>query len=783
MAQPQDLSSILSGIPDDPGQTTTTPGVDLSSIPDAPLWQKAYDVMFNAPALVTEPATKFAESMSQPSADTSVLGAQLQGFLGGAVEGASKLLSPANILTAGRGGVLRNIAGRILGGAEVTHGAHEVLSGNPIEGLGDIAFGALDIGTSSPKIKLPETTPTPREPAKLIMKDDSIVAKPEEPTIIEAKPKYSNAMFEAEKKRFYELVDKGTSGTLTGPELEEAKILNRRLRDANFEPPELPVTPTASVTPKFGQKSGKSTDELIASITGKTPEPVVRPSQPLSPESISQLQALPVGSRIAIDKEPDPESLAQARQLGWVPDGILAGGKRFRYKRVSTPEQAAATAVEVEKKLEPIIIRMKDIKPEEAGVLREAWNLSRGLMAVDLPFITSAGLRQGLPLVGTTNWFKAWGPSFKAYGSKAAYNAHYHMMLQDPLMKRPIGPTGKTVKGQPVHRELPSIMERAGVKLTNIEHLTSREESIRSQLAEKMPFGYGKLVAASNRAYEAFINDLRLSTFRNLHDAMPDKNDDTALRALGDFVNTATGRGPLTVKLPGGKELSAEKYASELSEVLFAPKLIAARVQMMNPMNYVQANPQARKEYWMAGLRTAAAWTTFAGIGASLLDGEVSLDPKSADFGKVRVGDMRLDPAGGFQQYLVLASRLATNEFTSSNAPVSQQRPREMGRSFTDPTRGRVLQDFVANKLHPSLRYFYDAAFSSRYRPFPMMDRAIEMAIPMATRDLIEISQESPELLPMIAPLVSGGMGAQFYERGRNQPFIVPPEMDITLGR
>lgn len=724
MAQPQDLDSILSGIPDDPGQATTTTGVDLSSIPDAPLWQKAYDVMFNAPALVTEPATKFAESMSQPSADTSVLGAQLQGFLGGAVEGASKLLSPANILTAGRGGVLRNIAGRILGGAEVAHGAHEVLSGNPIEGLGDIAFGALDIGTSSPRI----TTTKPKVEAPIAKQVET--PKPIEPVV------------------------------------------------------ETPVTaPVKTVNPKFGQKSGKSTDELIASITGKSPEPVVRPNQPLSPESISQLQTLPVGSRITINKEPDVESLAQARKLGWAPDGILAGGKRFRYKRVATPEQAAATAVEVEKKLEPIIIRMKDIKPEEAGVLREAWNLSRGLMAVDLPFITSAGLRQGLPLVGTTNWFKAWGPSFKAYGSKAAYNAHYHMMLQDPLMKRPIGPTGKTVKGQPVHRELPSIMERAGVKLTNIEHLTSREESIRSQLAEKMPFGYGKLVAASNRAYEAFINDLRLSTFRNLHDAMPDKNDDTALRALGDFVNTATGRGPLTVKLPGGKELSAEKYASELSEVLFAPKLIAARVQMMNPMNYVQANPQARKEYWMAGLRTAAAWTTFAGIGSALLDGEVSLDPRSADFGKVRVGDMRLDPAGGFQQYLVLASRLATNEFTSSNAPVSQQRPREMGRSFTDPTRGRVLQDFVANKLHPSLRYFYDAAFSSRYRPFPMMDRAIEMAIPMATRDLIEISQESPELLPVIAPLVSGGMGAQFYERGRNQPFIVPPEMDITLGR
>jgi hypothetical protein len=435
---------------------------------------------------------------------------------------------------------------------------------------------------------------------------------------------------------------------------------------------------------------------------------------------------------------------------------------------------------------EPLLRKIVDKEPEKAGPIREAWNLSRGLMAVDLPFITSAGFRQALPLIGTKNWAKAWIPSVQSYGSTKAFEAHRAMLNADPLVQRKIVPVmnqeGKQQiqAGRPVYKETPSITEQAGLRFTDLKNLSSREESIRSTLAEKIP-GWGKVVKASNRAYTAYLNDLRLGAFRNMYEAMPDKNNMVALKQLGDAVNTFTGAGPLRTTLPGGKEISAERYVSGLSEVLFAPRLIASRMQMLNPANYTMTQPQVRKEYLKSALRTAGAWTSVAGLASMSGMGEVTLDPRSADFGKVRIGNTRLDPAGGFQQFMVLAARMASNQFTSTIEPRETQ---TLGEEFGGKTRGSLLQDFVTNKLHPSAKYFYDSVFADRYKSFGVMDRAIQLAVPMLSKDLLEIAKESPELLPGIAALTSAGMGTQHYSGvGEfDAPLVLPREYDIVLG-
>lgn len=481
---------------------------------------------------------------------------------------------------------------------------------------------------------------------------------------------------------------------------------------------------------------------------------------------------------------PTKEQLAQLTSKGYTFDGLNDEGK-FRFKHAGASEKVLKD-LETTKSSEPIIRKLANKPERETGPIREAWNLSRGLMSVDLPFVTSAGFRQGLPLIGTRNWFKAWMPSAKSYGSQAFYTSHKALLEADPLMQRQTVPVMKVdgtqlMKGnQPVMRETPSIAEKAGVSFTDLNHLTSREESIRSSLAERIPV-YGKIVGASNRAYTSYINDLRLNAFRNMYEAMPDKNNMVALKELGDAVNTFTGRGPLRTGVPfTGKELNAEKYAGGLSEILFAPKLIASRLQMMNPINYTMTQPQVRKEYLKAALRTAGAWTTLAGLASMTGAGEVNLQPTSADFGKIRIGDTRLDPAGGFQQFLVLASRLASNKFTSTTTGETY----DLGKGFGAMTRGSTLQDFLANKLHPSLRYFYDAAFAKEGRPFQVLDRAIQLAIPMLSKDLLEIAQETPELLPGLAVLTSAGMGTQHYsEGGFNSPMIIPEESDIVLGQ
>jgi hypothetical protein len=108
-----------------------------------------------------------------------------------------------------------------------------------------------------------------------------------------------------------------------------------------------------------------------------------------------------------------------------------------------------------------------------------------------------------------------------------------------------------------------------------------------------------------------------------------------------------------------------------------------------------------------------------------------------------------------------------------------------MGVKYNSPTRGSVAENFLVNKFHPSLKYAYDAMFASSNKQFGVFDRAVQMALPMITSDLIDIYKQNPELLPFMAPLMSGGLGTQFYTGGKggmNQPAFIPRENDIVLG-
>lgn len=477
------------------------------------------------------------------------------------------------------------------------------------------------------------------------------------------------------------------------------------------------------------------------------------------------------------------------------------GNKGIANEMSEGKRQTATQSIQpINPKLEPVIQRIVDKEPEQAGIIREVWDMAKGTMSVDLPFITSASFRQGHSLIGTKAWRQAWAPSIKAYGSKKAFEAQNALLKADPMMHRPATPVLDALGepklnklGQPMLKEQPSIMDRMGVNLTDLKNFSSREETMRSQLAERIPV-WGKLaVATSNRQYASWINHARLGIARNFYDAMPDKNNEVALKQLGDAVNAFTGRGKIALEMPestsyfgkrvnlpmGGKGLDFDKYAPILAEVLWSPKLQAANLQKMNPINYIATEPQVRKEYLKAMLRSTGAWATLAGAG-KLMGAEVSMDPTNADFGKIKSGNLRMDPGGGFLQWLVLSSRLATAESTSSTSGKTSNLLKAKGPY--DPIYGSTIGNFASNKLHPRLKQLYDVAYANKSRPYHVIEREFQTWLPLITGDLIDIAKEEPEMLPLLAPLMSAGIGGQFYEKGEeyNKPTISPFIEQVT---
>jgi hypothetical protein len=364
--------------------------------------------------------------------------------------------------------------------------------------------------------------------------------------------------------------------------------------------------------------------------------------------------------------------------------------------------------------------------PEEVkrGFITEAGNTARamvGSMDMSFPF------RQGLGLIHKGAWWKAWGPMVKSFGSDKAFQA-----VQDSIAAKPLA-QGKNVMegGKAVYK--PSVYERAGLAIT--DNSTARElEHMRSK-AENLPW-----VKASNRSYTAFANKLRSDTFDSIVNdfakaGVDITKDDTMLKALGDFVNNASGRGSLK---------GVERYADVLNATLFSPRLIEARMKMfgnsavamkdiaLDPQQFAMMGPSVQKEYLKSMMAMAGAWTTMAGLAASA-GADVSLDPTSSDFGKIKVGDTRLDPAGGFQQFLVLAAR--TSQLLKQGA-TGEMEGGPFAKSVAD-----IGGNFLYNKEAPLTRYIHDflRAKNNNYDRMDIPESTARLVVPIILQNLLEI--------------------------------------------
>lgn len=410
--------------------------------------------------------------------------------------------------------------------------------------------------------------------------------------------------------------------------------------------------------------------------------------------------------------------------------------------------------------------------PRKPSNIRNLYELSRGLTAA---WDISAPFNQGFGMIGTREWFRAWKPMVQSLGSEAAFNK-----VQSQIERLPVVEDG--------------IAHESGLALMDLsQNLSRREELLKSTWAEKIPG-----IRASNRAYTAFLNSLRANSFQRLFDAMPDemKNDPYNQKTLAQFVNDATGRGrhefgisegnlqnlPVVGKYLPDKQVGAnirmEKYSTALNDIFFAPRKTSATIRMLNPGTYVTLPPYIRMQYMKSLVRMGVAYVAInqlmRGLGA-----ETTSDPTNSDFGKFKFGDrgsFRVNTPGGFGPFLVLAARLASGRMTSSESG----RTTELGKGFKAWTSKDLLEQFGANKLHPSLSWAYDLADASGYKPFNVFDRTLQTFVPMAAQDLSVILKNDPSLLPAMGASVTG-MGTQYYQKGTNRNVFVPQENDIQI--
>jgi len=241
------------------------------------------------------------------------------------------------------------------------------------------------------------------------------------------------------------------------------------------------------------------------------------------------------------------------------------------------------------------------------------------------------------------------------------------------------------------NRENASLYWRDKLPITDIDNpLKGREEYFASDLARRIPVG-GRIILGSERAYTAIINLIRVDSYDSLASSLTRTGIPTSEegRAIAMFAAEMTGRGSL-----GGMENSAVA----LNDIFFAPRYVASRFQFMFGHSMWDAPPNARKLIAKEYARYLGGMVTIYFL-AGLAGADLEDDPTSSDFGKIIIGDTRLDPTAGLSQAIVLMAR-------GGDAFLKSMRGEEL--KWGDDTFRDVAYRFGGYKWAPSFQTGFD---------------------------------------------------------------------------
>ena len=288
--------------------------------------------------------------------------------------------------------------------------------------------------------------------------------------------------------------------------------------------------------------------------------------------------------------------------------------------------------------------------------------------------------------------------------------------------------------------------------------LSSKEEIYMSRIAEQIPG-----VAASERAFTTFLNQQRREVFsiqaqKWIKRGITPKNNSKAFQDYAKFVNHATGRGSLEELQPGA--------LTAMNALFFSPRFQVSRVQVVGDLVSPKTSLLARK---VIARDLAEFYTTGMGIMAmaKMAGAEVETDPRSSDFGKIKVGDTRYNYWGAFQPMASLAGRIYSGEIKSTGTGKIKKKERiSLGIDNT------VVQ-FLRTKLSPAAGRGFDVLIGETFLGEPVEPTAkflgktaFESLVPLFIQDSVDAwrFQGADAQLPISAGLAFTGIGVQTWE-------------------
>lgn len=216
------------------------------------------------------------------------------------------------------------------------------------------------------------------------------------------------------------------------------------------------------------------------------------------------------------------------------------------------------------------------------------------------------------------------------------------------------------------------------------ERLTTGEKTMIGAFLGKVP-----IIKQSQRSYSVGLAAIRFDVGREAYQAA--RKAGATVEEIDDYmkaINAVSGRGTL---------LGAEKYGAPLAQLAYAPRWVTSRFQV--PYTALFGSKYARKYAAHAMLRGAGLMGTTLVL-AKLSGADIELDPRSSDFGKIKIGGTRIDVSGGYAPLIRFATRIGTQ--TTEKVGLTEQGGYKtpLG-EIEDLDLRKTIETFVESKAAP----------------------------------------------------------------------------------
>lgn len=295
--------------------------------------------------------------------------------------------------------------------------------------------------------------------------------------------------------------------------------------------------------------------------------------------------------------------------------------------------------------------------------------------------------------------------------------------------------------------------------------ISTQEEAFPSSLPERIPV-LGRAFKASEVAFTAFQYRMRADVFdqyiRIARVAGVDVNDKAQLQSIGKLVNSLTSRAHL-----GRMELAA----NVVNDLFFSPRALKSHLDVLTAhATDPSFSSFARRQAAINLVKIVAAMAAIMAIANALRPGSAETDPRSSDFGRIKVRNTRFDFSGGIRSLVTLAARLLTmSSKSSTTGRVTKINRGKFGaQSGTD-----VLYQFFENKLSPTSAVVLDVLRNKTFsgeKP-TVLNEASNLLTPMSVSNAIEILNSPNGANPLAVILADAvGIGTQTYGKRLRRP-------------